>query len=77
MRVDLSSLAAALGLGRRAAEPLVCDSVLRLTAHHSLHAVRLGARRWVIACHPGGVAVVDQQCASEDQPAVRAAGAGG
>lgn len=76
MKVILTSIAAALGLGPRSAEMLVCEGVLRLTPQHSLHVVRLGGRRWVIACHPAGAAVVAEQSTSSGEIDARAARAG-
>jgi hypothetical protein len=33
---------------------------VRLTPQHSLHEIAGGERRWLVACHPGGVVVVDR-----------------
>ncbi len=44
---------------------LYSEARLALTPHHSLHVVRVGARRYLLSAHPAGLSTIAELSASD------------
>ncbi len=54
-----------LATSRPAGGTLRIESSIRLGPHHTMHAVSLGERQWVLVCHPQGALELPERAAGD------------